>query len=65
MTAAIGRPWGLALINAQKTECLHGHPFTPENTYRTVDRHGRPGRYCKECNRRRNRERYQRRKGIR
>jgi hypothetical protein len=58
--SAAGKPWGLALTNSRKTECVHGHSFTNENTYRWTDRDGRPGRYCVECNRRRNRERYRR-----
>ena len=32
-------------IQARKTECKHGHPFTPENT-RT---HGSNGRKCRTC----------------
>lgn len=35
----------------EATHCIHGHEFTPENTYRT-DR----GRYCRACRRRRNQE---------
>lgn len=31
--------------NAEKTMCIHGHPYTPENTYRR--RNGK--RYCREC----------------
>lgn len=34
---------------ARQTECIHGHPFTPENTYVTK----RGGRHCLECCRRR------------
>jgi len=33
--------------NAEKTECVHGHPFTPENT--RIDASGR--RNCRECGR--------------
>ena len=33
-------------INVQKTHCVHGHEFTPENT-RIYKTH----RYCKTCNR--------------
>lgn len=33
------------------THCIHGHEFTPENTYRTDK-----GRYCRACRRRRNRD---------
>jgi hypothetical protein len=39
---------GLAAQNAIKTECIHGHLFTPENTY--LYRHnGRPKRKCRTC----------------
>lgn len=34
-------------INARKTHCIHGHEFTPENTY-LRDRPG-GGRTCKTC----------------
>lgn len=43
--------------NADKTHCIHGHPFSPENTYIWAD--GK--RQCKTCNRNRVRE-YKRRK---
>lgn len=33
--------------NQRKTECKHGHPFTPENT--RLNRRG--GRVCRECSR--------------
>lgn len=37
---------GLAAINAKKTACKRGHPFTPDNIY------GRRGwRQCRECSR--------------
>lgn len=41
-----GRP-PIAVINENKTHCIHGHEFTEENTYY------RPtgGRLCKACNR--------------
>lgn len=35
-----------AARNAAKTACVHGHPFTPENTY-----HGPSGRRCRTCKR--------------
>jgi hypothetical protein len=42
-------------LNALKTHCTHGHPFTSRNTYRP-----RPGhRQCRTCNARRARD-YQR-----
>lgn len=33
-------PW------AHRTECIHGHPYTPENTY-----HNRGRRHCRTCTR--------------
>lgn len=36
-----------AAINAKKTHCIHGHEFTPENTYLSKDE--RPKRTCKKC----------------
>lgn len=38
---------GLAAANAVKTHCVHGHEFTPANTYHR-HRHG-GGRICKTC----------------
>lgn len=40
-------------VNKRKTHCVHGHEFTPENTY--VSKVG--ARTCRECSRRRVRER--------
>ena len=37
---------GPCAINARKTHCKHGHPFTPENTGRSTK-----GRYCRTCDR--------------
>jgi hypothetical protein len=31
-------------VNAVKTHCIHGHEFTPENTYKVP-----AGRVCREC----------------
>lgn len=42
-------------VNARRTHCVHGHAFTPENTYEW-----RGGRYCRACRLRRNREWYAR-----
>ena len=42
---------GPAILAAQKatiTECPHGHPYTPENTYRSITSGARS---CKECHR--------------
>lgn len=48
-------PIAPAAVNAGKTHCIHGHEFTPENTYTN------PGgkRGCKTCARRRAAERDQ------
>jgi hypothetical protein len=43
---------GHTAVNARKTHCIHGHEFTPQNTYR--DR--RAKRHCVECGRIRSRE---------
>jgi hypothetical protein len=48
-----------AAENARKTECVWGHPFDEENTY--VAKNG--SRKCKECIRRRTRERRARLRG--
>lgn len=34
-------------INARKTHCIHGHEFTPENTYAKRNGH----RQCRQCGR--------------
>lgn len=41
-------------VNARKTHCLHGHEFTPENTYRRPDD---GNRQCRACANERNRQR--------
>lgn len=38
---------GGARFQASKTHCVHGHPFTEENTYRNPDGY----RVCRECKR--------------
>lgn len=43
----IHRGEGLAAQNAQRTHCVNGHEFTPDNTY-TRKRQG-GGRICKTC----------------
>lgn len=48
---------GPAAVNAKRTQCVDGHPFTRENTYVTPD--GR--RQCRICMRRRA-EKYQQRR---
>lgn len=42
------RGTSVTALNAKKTQCKHGHAFTPENTYRPPGKRG--GRYCKICN---------------
>lgn len=44
---------GPAAINARRTQCVNGHPFTSDNTYVTPD--GR--RQCRTCIRRRSQAR--------
>lgn len=36
---------GTSAQNARKTYCIHGHPFSDENTYRPPS----GGRYCRTC----------------
>jgi len=43
-------------INAEKTHCVHGHEYTPENTHRTK----KGWRACRDCQRQSLRERYNR-----
>lgn len=44
----VHRSQGIAALNAAKTHCAHGHPFSPENTW-TYLRSGRTARVCKAC----------------
>ena len=46
-------------IHARQTCCLRGHPFTPENTYFRRRKH-KIERFCRECSRLRDKERYRR-----
>jgi hypothetical protein len=50
------------ITNPGKTHCKHGHEFTPDNTYWARGFGNRPYRHCRECQRRRNRERAARQK---
>ncbi len=45
---------GPSAINAAKTHCVHGHPFSAENTRITL-RRGIPRRACRTCTRARGR----------
>ena len=48
--------------HARQTECLRGHAFTDENTY-LRKRGSKIERFCRECMRQRDRERYARKIG--
>jgi HNH endonuclease len=48
--ANILRGIGATAVNKQKLACVHGHPFTPENTYWYAGPHG-PKRKCQTCKR--------------
>jgi hypothetical protein len=37
---------GITATNAQKTHCVHGHEYTPDNTYRRPDTKTRQCRAC-------------------
>lgn len=37
-------------INARKTQCVNGHPFSPGNTYHWTRKSGRISRVCRACN---------------
>lgn len=56
-----GNPAGL---NAQKTHCLNGHEFSPENT-RIITRSTGDGRMCVTCNRAYQRKLYNEAKAAR
>ena len=46
------RGYGPAAVNARKTHCFRGHPFDDTNTY-----YSRGHRWCRACNRERDRRR--------
>ena len=50
--------------NAAKTHCVHGHQYTPENTYTRLGRTGLPCRDCRTCHKVRAIERNRRMKGA-
>lgn len=52
---------GASAQHAAQTHCIHGHEFTPENTY--VDP-SRRGRHCRECMRESDRRRQAARRGY-
>ncbi len=51
-------------INARKTHCIWGHPFTPDNLYITHFSSGRTQRACKTCSLARSRVRWRRKKQL-
>ena len=51
------RGMGPTAINARRTECVNGHPFTEENTYIRPDDGARDCRICARDAKRRQRER--------
>lgn len=53
-----------AARNSRKTHCPAGHPYDEENTLLHRLRTGKYGRECRECNKLRCRDRYQKRKGM-
>lgn len=55
---------GIAASNAQQTHCRRGHEFTPENTRIQKRVGGGSQRVCRECERRSQRRRKQRSKGM-
>ena len=36
-------------VQARKTHCVHGHPYTPENTGIRIKSNGRTQRWCRTC----------------
>lgn len=43
-------PVAIAALNAAKTHCVHGHEFSPENTYVYQENPtGAPRRRCRTC----------------
>ena len=41
---------GTSAVNAGKTHCPAGHPYSDENTFYETRPNGRVGRRCKQCN---------------
>lgn len=52
----------ISSLHRDKTHCPQGHEYTPENTKRIPSRPN--ARYCRECHRISERERYARRKNV-
>ena len=48
---------GATSKNAEKTQCLNGHAYTPANTVEKTTKYGTAGRECRECRRERDRAR--------
>jgi hypothetical protein len=48
---------GPTAVAARKTSCVHGHPYSPENTYHRKSAYGFDARKCLTCIRARNRKR--------
>lgn len=42
---------GPSAVNARKTHCSKGHPYTEENTWRSPNAASKAGRQCRTCNR--------------
>lgn len=55
----IMRGESMSAIHARQTHCKRGHEFTPENTYIRQRGHKKE-RFCRECSRLRDNERYRR-----
>lgn len=61
LEAVTNRENALRSERATKTHCVHGHPFTDENTVITIGNQGFPWRSCRIC-RRQATKRYQKRR---
>lgn len=61
--SVVNKMRGLSIpaLRGRQTECLNGHPLTAENTYQPPKRPA--ARYCRTCQRIRNRETYYRKIG--
>lgn len=50
--------------HARQTHCKRGHPFSSDNTYIAKRERGKQERFCRECCRERDRQRYAQRKEV-